>query len=351
MAYIGKSPSGSGVRTRYYYTAVGGETSISGVDDNGRTLSFTDAEYVDVYVNGVLLVAGTDYGTGTPNTISSITPLAADDIVEILVFDIYTIAKINSEAARRRYYFTATGGETSVSGTDDNGQTISFAANSEIEVSINGISIVQGVDYNTSAANTVGGLSALSAGQVVEIIVYERFVLTDTVSKRDGGTFSNNIVVDGDLTVTGTVPSLTMTNGIYLGGTGSENLLDDYEEGTWTPAVAQGTVSATTGFYTKIGDMVTVSFGMGAFSDRTTATNVRVTGLPFSSLSGSAHIGSVLGRYVNSGGDAIVTFQGGAENQLYFYTTNQNVNYSAVNHDDLTSSSAYFYVTHTYKTS
>ncbi|MDA7674504.1 hypothetical protein N8704_01335 [bacterium] len=260
MAYIGKSPSGSGVRTRYYYTAVGGETSISGVDDNGRTLSFTDAEYVDVYVNGVLLVAGTDYGTGTPNTISSITPLAADDIVEILVFDIYTIAKINSEAARRRYYFTATGGETSVSGTDDNGQTISFAANSEIEVSINGISIVQGVDYNTSAANTVGGLSALSAGQVVEIIVYERFVLTDTVSKRDGGTFSNNIVVDGNLTVTGTVPSLTMNNGIYLGGTGSDNLLDDYEEGTWTPVATGGpAITVASSRYVKIGNLCTAS--------------------------------------------------------------------------------------------
>jgi hypothetical protein len=203
MAYIGKSPTGSGVRTRYYYTATGGETSISGADDNGRTLSFTDAEYVDVYMNGVLLVHGTDYGTGTANTISSLAALSSGDIIEIVVYDIYTVAKINSEAARRRYYYTATGGETSVSGTDDNGQTITFAANSEIEVKVNGISIVQGSDFNTSAANTVGGLSPLTVGQVVEIVVYERFVLTDTVSKRDGGTFNNNIVVEGNLNVKG----------------------------------------------------------------------------------------------------------------------------------------------------
>jgi hypothetical protein len=205
MAYIGKSPTGSGVRTRYYYTATGGETSISGADDNGRTLSFTDAEYVDVYMNGVLLVHGTDYGTGTANTISSLAPLSSGDIIEIVVYDIYTVAKINSEAARRRYYYTATGGETSVSGTDDNGQTITFAANSEIEVKVNGISIVQGSDFNTSVANTVGGLSPLTVGQVVEIVVYERFVLTDTVSKRDGGTFNNNIVVEGNITTTGNI--------------------------------------------------------------------------------------------------------------------------------------------------
>ena len=57
MAYIGKSPSGTGVRTRFYFTqSSGGGTSISGTDDNGKTLTYTDGEYVDVYLNGVLLV-------------------------------------------------------------------------------------------------------------------------------------------------------------------------------------------------------------------------------------------------------------------------------------------------------
>ena len=40
MPYIGKSPTGSGVRTRYYFTATGGETSLSGADDGGRRLPF-----------------------------------------------------------------------------------------------------------------------------------------------------------------------------------------------------------------------------------------------------------------------------------------------------------------------
>ena len=60
MAYIGKTPS-QAVRSRYYYTATGGETSVSGADDNNNDLLFTDSNYVDVYLNGVLLVAGTDY--------------------------------------------------------------------------------------------------------------------------------------------------------------------------------------------------------------------------------------------------------------------------------------------------
>lgn len=91
MSYIGKSPS-VGVRNRYYFTAVGSETSLSGADDNGATLSFTDGVYVDVMLNGVTLVAGTDYNTLTANTISSLSALTAGDIVEIVVYDVFSIA-------------------------------------------------------------------------------------------------------------------------------------------------------------------------------------------------------------------------------------------------------------------
>ena len=218
MAYLGKSPNGSGVRTKFVYTASGSETSLSGADDNGNTLKFTDGEYVDVYLNGVLLVHGSDYGTGTANTISSLNALTASDVVEILVYDIFTMAKVNSEVIRSRYYKTASGSETSISGNDDSGATITFAANAEIEVKVNGVSLVQGTDYNTSSANTVGGLSALSAGQVVEIIVYTKFTLGDTVSKADGGTFAGNIGINGDLTVdTSTLKVDSSNNRVGIG--------------------------------------------------------------------------------------------------------------------------------------
>ena len=202
MAYIGKSPTGTGVRSRFYFTQTsGGGTSISGTDDNGKTLTYTDGEYVDVYLNGVLLVHGTDYGTGTANTISSLAALAGGDVVEVVVYDIFNVAKINNEAVRKRYYKTASGSETSISGADDSGATITFPANAEIEVKLNGVALVQGTDYNTTTANTVGGLSALSAGQVVEIVVYERFVLGDTVSKASGGTFASAVGFSDGVTV------------------------------------------------------------------------------------------------------------------------------------------------------
>ena len=252
MSYIGKSPSGSGVRTRYYFTqSSGGGTSISGTDDNGKTLTYTDGEYVDVYLNGVLLVHGTDYGTGTANTISSLAALASGDVVEVVVYDIFNVAKINNEAVRKRYYKTASGSETSISGADDSGATITFPANAEIEVKLNGVALVQGTDYNTTTANTVGGLSALSAGQVVEIVVYERFVLGDTVSKADGGTFLGNVAVNGDLTVDTNTLHVDSTNNRVGVGTSSPSDLLELSGDTAQPAIRL-TDADVSGLYHRI---------------------------------------------------------------------------------------------------
>ena len=90
MPYIGKTPT-QGVRERYYYTTSGSETSLSGADDNGLVLNYADAKYVDVYLNGLLLVHGTDYNTNTTDTIAGLTALAANDIVGVLVYDVFSI--------------------------------------------------------------------------------------------------------------------------------------------------------------------------------------------------------------------------------------------------------------------
>ena len=90
MAYLGKTPS-QAVRSRYYYTATGGETSLSGADDNSNVLTFTDGNYVDVSLNGATLVAGSDYNTTTANTIGGLVALTASDVVEVVVYDTFSV--------------------------------------------------------------------------------------------------------------------------------------------------------------------------------------------------------------------------------------------------------------------
>lgn len=91
MAYIGKAP-GFGIRNRFYFTATASQTSFSGSDDNGQTLKYADSKYLDVYLNGVSLVAGTDYTAATGTSVVLTTGASADDIVEIIAYDIFSIA-------------------------------------------------------------------------------------------------------------------------------------------------------------------------------------------------------------------------------------------------------------------
>ena len=70
-------------------------------------------------------------------------------------------------------------------------------------------------------------------------------------------------------------------------GTGTSELFDDYEEGTWTPLFSDGTNNATMGLsnsgsYTKIGNLVTVTAYAQMSSKGSMSGNVRLTGLPYS---------------------------------------------------------------------
>jgi hypothetical protein len=84
---------------------------------------------------------------------------------------------------------------------------------------------------------------------------------------------------------------LYLSGGVYLGGTVAANLLDDYEEGTWTPAyTATGgavTYGTQTGSYTKVGNLVTVIGELRA-KRNTLSGNVEITGLPFTNSGNGA---------------------------------------------------------------
>jgi len=79
---------------------------------------------------------------------------------------------------------------------------------------------------------------------------------------------------------------LYLSGGVYLGGTGNANKLDDYEEGTWTPVYTADSGAATyniqTGSYVKVGKLVTVIGELQA-SRNTLSGAVTITGLPFAS--------------------------------------------------------------------
>jgi len=81
-----------------------------------------------------------------------------------------------------------------------------------------------------------------------------------------------------------------ITGGIYLGGTGSANKLDDYETGTFTTVfTTTGTDFSSdgntdSGTYTKVGNVVTVKVSAALSGGVSGGTGqVVITGLPFAS--------------------------------------------------------------------
>ena len=108
----------------------------------------------------------------------------------------------------------------------------------------------------------------------------------------DHGVDSMNIVSSGYINFYTDDPStekvrILSTGGItFNGDTAQANALDDYEEGTWTPSVAFGSISGTsityTGKYVKVGDMVTYTFkANNATGDIQVSSYVTFGGLPF----------------------------------------------------------------------
>ena len=162
----------------------------------------------------------------------------------------------------------------------------------------------------------IGTASPSSALHVVGTVTANKFTLkyagTDTFATiegpnnrslrfdlKDNGTSDifefRNTALDSLLKIDNT-GHLTPLGGVYLGGTAAENKLDDYEEGTWTPVSATGSIDSTKfGRYTKVGNLVTIwcqaynlvtDGGSGGFE---------ITGLPFTtSATHGRAVGSVM---------------------------------------------------------
>ena len=100
-------PQISSVITRWTKTAAGSETSLSGADDSSRTLTYS-VGYEQVYLNGVLLVRGSDYIATTGTSITGLSALAASDIVEIIILDVTAVEDTYTQAQSNALFATQT---------------------------------------------------------------------------------------------------------------------------------------------------------------------------------------------------------------------------------------------------
>ena len=208
MPYMGRSNTGFGIRDRFQFTAAGSETSVSGSDDNGRTLKFSDGKYVDVYLNGVYLDSANDYNTTTANTIGGITALAANDYLEVVSYDIFSVADV----------VPATGGTFSGNVT----AASNFTVSGDLTVTGNIIGDIE--ITGTTPSLTIGDAGAEDSKLVFDGNAQDFYIALDdsaddlliglgsAVGTTPAIAIDENLLVTthGGITMAGTTPTLTI---------------------------------------------------------------------------------------------------------------------------------------------
>ena len=291
----------NGAATLYHDNTARIATTSAGVDvtgtvtmDGGSTsadFSFGDSDKalfgagndLEIYHNGAYSLVA-DVGTGNLIVAANDLQLTNADVTEN-----YLRAYANGTV--ELYYDSGKKLETTSSGihvTDAVGVGAAPAAGTQLYISHatqptirlqdSGGTNQYGQMYHNSGLTYFSSRNASSHGQ----FYWATYNGTDLVNRM-------HLSASGVLTVTA---GITASSGVYLGGTGSENLLDDYEEGDWTPDIRQsGTAvsdaayntSFTAGQYTKTGRLVSVSASL-RLTDKGTVTSsnaFQIGGLPF----------------------------------------------------------------------
>ena len=92
--WINAGSSVNGTADRFKYTATASQTTFTGADDNASTLAY-DAGFLDVYLNGIKLVNGSDFTASNGTSIVLTTGASASDILEVVAYGTFQLANFS----------------------------------------------------------------------------------------------------------------------------------------------------------------------------------------------------------------------------------------------------------------
>lgn len=141
----------------------------------------------------------------------------------------------------------------------------------------------------------------------------------DLVFGVSGGTEVFRATTAGNIKMKTAGTGIDFSANTHAAGMTSE-LLNDYEEGTWTPTVASsvGTITSVTatGKYTKIGRQVTIEISLSVTNNGTGSDSIRIGSLPYAAES-TAYTGA--GFNTSSGEASAVGFAATSTLVVYKY--------------------------------
>ena len=186
-------------RVEYVYTATSQQTTFSGNDDNSNSLSYT-AGQIDVFVNGVRQAAA-DYTATNGTSVVLGAGASAGDTVNINAFGTFSVADVIVD--RLEFDYTATAGQTTFTGSDNDSQTMAYTAG-RIDVYLNGSRLNVTDDYTATNGTSVVLQSGAQAGDSLVVVAHGTVNLASNILSGDLDLNGNELIldVDGDTTIT-----------------------------------------------------------------------------------------------------------------------------------------------------
>ena len=181
-AYIKKSVGGTesivevGVQsgsfesmTHYLYNASANQTTFSGTDANNESLSYTAGQIL-VFLNGVFLDPD-DYTASNGTSIVLDNGAKSSDYLEIISLGGSSGAKLTAISV---YEYTATAGQTVLTGADENGNTLAYTPG-KVLVFLNGVLMDNrtSTDYTETNTSTITFNAGLQVSDTVIIKSYD----------------------------------------------------------------------------------------------------------------------------------------------------------------------------------
>ena len=128
-----------------------------------------------------------------------------------------------SNGVRRVHTYTATASQSTFTGAGSEGATLSYKDATFVDVFQNGV-LLGSADYTATSGTSIVLTQAASVDDLVVVIAYDVFSVTDTVSKADGGTFDGNVTFAGTATFSGSVVGIYSAADDLTAGAAAVNL-------------------------------------------------------------------------------------------------------------------------------
>ena len=186
-------------RNEFIYTATATQTTFSGNDDNSNSLSYTVGQ-IDVFMNGARL-APADFTATNGTSVVLDSGAAANDVIQINAFGSFSVSDVIVQ--RLEFDYTATAGQTTFTGSDNDSQTMAYTAG-RIDVYLNGSHLNVGDDYTATNGTSVVLQSGAQAGDSLVVVSHGTVNLAANIVSSDLDLNGNELVldVDGDTSIT-----------------------------------------------------------------------------------------------------------------------------------------------------